>query len=87
MIIIEIVAICAFAWYVNSYVINGIDQRLIFVKAVSFILSLLIFAIIILKITSPKDINNENVMMVFNLIKDMTFLIVGFLFGKKDEKI
>jgi len=82
MILIELLFICIFAWYVNAYVINGIDKQLILVRTISLILCVSIFAIIVLKIASPKDINSDNIAMVFSLIKDMTLIMVGFLFSK-----
>jgi len=84
--IIEIVAICLFAWYVNTYVIGGTDKQLIFIKTISFILLMAIFSIIIVKIVSPKDVNSKSIEMIFGLIKDMTLLITGFLFTKSLEK-
>jgi len=84
--IIEIFSICLFAWYINTYVINGTDKQLIFIRTISLILCLSIFSIIILKIVSPKDVNSKSIEMIFGLIKDMTLLIVGYLFAKKEEK-
>jgi len=84
--VIEILSICLFAWYINTYVINGADKQLIFIKTISLILSMSIFSIIILKIVSPKDVNGKSIEMIFGLIKDMTLLIVGYLFAKKEEK-
>ncbi len=81
---IYIIAILLSIWYINSYVLVGSDMRLIFVKAIALILSVSIISIIILKFTNPKDLNNDNLTVVLGLVKDMTLLITGYLFAKKD---
>jgi hypothetical protein len=66
-------------------VINGIDKQLIFIRTISLILCVSIFAIIVLKIVSPSSVDGKNIETIFGLIKDMTFIIVGYLFGKKED--
>jgi len=84
--IIEIFSICLFAWYVNTFVINGADKQLIFVKTISLILCVSIFSIIIFKIAYPKEVNNKNIELILGLVRDMTFIVIGYLFTKKEEK-
>jgi len=80
------IAILFAMWYINTYVLNGVDKQLIFVRTVALILSVSILSIIILKFTSPKDLNNDNLATMLGLVKDMTLLIVGYLFAKNQEK-
>jgi len=80
------IAILFAMWYINTYVLKGEDMRLIFVRTVALILSVSILSIIILKFTSPKDLNNDNLATMLGLVKDMTLLIVGYLFAKNQEK-
>jgi len=81
---IYITAILLSIWYINRYVLTGADMRLIFVRTIALILSVSIISIIILKFTNPKDLNNDNLTVVLGLVKDMTLLITGYLFAKKD---
>ncbi len=80
------VAILFAMWYINTYVLNGVDKQLIFVRTIALILSVSILSIIILKFTSPKDLNNDNLATMLGLVKDMTLLIVGYLFAKNQDK-
>jgi len=80
------IAILFAMWYINTYVLNGVDKQLIFVRTIALILSVSILSIIILKFTSPKDLNNDNLATMLGLVKDMTLLIVGYLFAKNQDK-
>jgi len=81
------IAILFAMWYINTYVLNGVDKQLIFVRTIALILSVSILSIIILKFTSPKDLNNDNLATMLGLVKDMTLLIVGYLFAKNQDKL
>jgi hypothetical protein len=77
---IYIIAILLSIWYINTYVLIGADKQLIFVRTICLIIALSVFAILI----SPKEVKENNIATMLGLIKDMTLLIVGYLFAKKD---
>jgi len=82
--IIAIIAILAALWYIDTYILIGTDKQLIFVKIVSLILALSVLSVILLKVISPKELDNSSLDMIFGLIKDITLIIVGYLFAKKE---
>ncbi len=79
-----IIVLAVMVWYINNYVVNGLDKQLIFVKTIALILIIITVSMVLFKIVSPTTANNGNVMTVFGLIKDITLLIVGYLFAKKE---
>jgi hypothetical protein len=76
---IYITAILLSIWYINAYVLVGTDKQLVFVRTICLILILSVFAILI----SPKEVKENNVALMLGLIRDMTLIVVGFLFGVK----
>ncbi len=86
MILAYIVALLLSIWYINTYVLNGVDKQLIFVRTIALILSIYMLSTVILKFTNPGALNSDNLTEMVGLIKDMTFLIVGYLFGSKQNK-
>jgi hypothetical protein len=80
-----IVVLILMVWYINTCIIDGSDMKLIFVKTIALILLIITVAMILFKIVSPGKLNNENVLSIFSLIKDVTFLIAGYLFAKKED--
>jgi hypothetical protein len=80
-----VVVLILMVWYINTYIVNGTDKQLIFVKIISLILVIITVAMVLFKIVSPNQSNNVNVMSVFDLIKDVTFIIIGYLFTKKED--
>ena len=83
--ILCIVVLILMVWYINTYIVNGTDKQLIFVKIIALILVIITVAMVLFKIVSPSQSNNVNVMSVFDLIKDVTFIIIGYLFTKKED--
>jgi hypothetical protein len=86
MILAYIAALLLAIWYINTYVLNGVDKQLIFVRTIALILSIYMLSTVILKFTNPGALNSDNLTEMVGLIKDMTFLIVGYLFGTKQNK-
>jgi len=83
--ILCVVVLILMVWYINTYIVNGTDKQLIFVKIIALILVIITVAMVLFKIVSPDQANNVNVMSVFDLIKDVTFIIIGYLFTKKED--
>jgi len=85
-VVLCIIVLVLMVWYINSYIVNGTDMRLIFVKIIALILIIITVSMVLFKIISPDKVNNENVISVFDLIRDITFIIIGYIFTKKEEK-
>ncbi len=83
--LICVVVLILMVWYINSYIVNGLDKRLIFVKTIALILIIITVSMVLFKIVMPTSINNGNVLTVFDLIKDVTFIVIGYLFTKKED--
>jgi len=81
-----IIVLALMVWYINNYVVNGLDKRLIFVKTIALILIIITVSMVLFKIVMPDAVNNGNVLTVFDLIKDVTFIVIGYLFTKKEDK-
>jgi len=81
-----IIVLALMVWYINNYVVNGLDKRLIFVKTIPLILIIITVSMVLFKIVMPDAVNNGNVLTVFDLIKDVTFIVIGYLFTKKEDK-
>ena len=80
-----IIVLALMVWYINNYVVNGLDKRLIFVKTIALILIIITVSMVLFKIVMPTSVNNGNVLTVFDLIKDVTFIVIGYLFTKKED--
>jgi hypothetical protein len=87
IVVIYIVSLLASIWYINTYVLSGSDKQLIFVRVIALILCISILAVILLKIIAPNDLNSDNITTMLSLVKDMTLLIVGYLFAKNQNDI
>jgi len=87
MIFLYIISILVAIWYINTYVLSGSDKQLIFVRVIALILCISILAVILLKIIAPNDLNSDNITTMLSLVKDMTLLIVGYLFAKNQNDI
>jgi hypothetical protein len=83
---ILIIAIVFIFIYINQKVAVGDNMQLILVKLITIILGTLTVSILLTKVVMPKEINSANNMAVFHLIKDITLLIVGYIFGDKVSK-